>query len=57
MIKLPQEVTTFMDSFKNAKYEIYLVGGAVRHLLLGEPVKNWDFTSNARPEKDRRSEF
>jgi putative nucleotidyltransferase with HDIG domain len=51
MIKLPQEVTTFMDSFKNAKYEIYLVGGAVRHLLLGEPVKNWDFTSNARPEE------
>lgn len=34
-----------------AGYEIYLVGGAVRDLLLGRPVDDWDFTTNATPEQ------
>jgi tRNA nucleotidyltransferase (CCA-adding enzyme) len=28
----------------------YLVGGAVRDLLLGRPIKDWDVATNARPE-------
>ena len=31
--------------------EIYVVGGAVRDLLLGKEVKDWDFATNLTPEK------
>lgn len=51
MIKLPKAVLDFMAVFQNNKYQIYVVGGAVRDLLLDKPVDNWDFTTNATPEK------
>ena len=31
-------------------FECYLVGGSVRDLLLGRPVYDYDFATNARPE-------
>lgn len=40
-----------MDQFKTAGYEIYVVGGVVRDLLLDKPTKDWDFTTNATPEQ------
>ncbi|KKP85637.1 MAG: tRNA nucleotidyltransferase/poly(A) polymerase [Candidatus Roizmanbacteria bacterium GW2011_GWA2_35_8] len=40
-----------MTIFKKNKYEIYVVGGAVRNLLLNKEVTNWDFTTNAIPEE------
>ncbi len=40
-----------MDAFKNQGFQIYVVGGAVRDLLLGKEVKNWDFATNATPDK------
>lgn len=51
MMVLPQFVIDFMDVFRKNNFQIYLVGGAVRHLLMNEPVKNWDFTTDAPPEK------
>jgi tRNA nucleotidyltransferase/poly(A) polymerase len=51
MIQLPVEVHTFMETIREHGYEVYVVGGAVRNLLLGLPVTNWDFTTNADPEK------
>lgn len=48
---LPQQVTGFMNQFKDAGFEIYLVGGAVRHMLLGQDTHNWDFTTNATPQQ------
>lgn len=50
MIKLEPEVTAFMSRFEKAGYEIYVVGGALRNLVLGKPVTNWDFTTSAHPE-------
>lgn len=38
-----------MDVFKKAGFQIYLVGGAVRHLIEGKKAKNWDFTTSADP--------
>ncbi len=35
---------------KDAGFECYLVGGAVRDLLLGRPAGDIDLTTNARPE-------
>jgi len=51
MIKLPKAISDFMTIFNKNKYEIYVVGGAVRNLLLNKEVTNWDFTTNAIPEE------
>lgn len=51
MIKLPDIVQKFMDKFQNKGYQIYIVGGATRNLLLNREVKNWDFTTSAKPEE------
>ncbi|MEK7127361.1 MAG: HDIG domain-containing metalloprotein, partial [Patescibacteria group bacterium] len=43
-----------MDIIKrlaDAGFEGYLVGGAVRDMLLKRPTKDWDYTTNASPEK------
>ncbi len=49
--KLPKEVTTILNKFKGANYQICIVGGAVRDLILGREVKDWDFTTDAKPEE------
>ncbi|MBI4086865.1 HD domain-containing protein [Candidatus Kaiserbacteria bacterium] len=47
---IPEEVRKVAEVIENAGYEAYLVGGCVRDLLLGREPKDWDFTTNARPE-------
>ncbi|MBI5742493.1 MAG: HD domain-containing protein [Candidatus Niyogibacteria bacterium] len=37
-------------ALKDAGYEAYLVGGCVRDLLIGRKPKDWDITTNAKPE-------
>ncbi|MDR3581994.1 MAG: nucleotidyltransferase, partial [Candidatus Pacebacteria bacterium] len=32
-------------------FEAYLVGGCVRDMMLGRTSKDWDVTTNARPEQ------
>jgi tRNA nucleotidyltransferase/poly(A) polymerase len=51
MINLPKDVIELFNIFKKNKYQIYVVGGAVRNLLLDKPVDNWDFTTSATPEQ------
>ena len=51
MIPLPQPVTEFMKTFRESGHKVYLVGGAVRNLLLNKEVTNWDFTTNATPDQ------
>ena len=51
MIKLPEAVLDFMTVFKKHKFQIYVVGGAVRDLLLNKIVTNWDFATDAEPEE------
>ena len=48
---IPQEIIKIHTLFKEAGYEIYLVGGCVRNMLLNKVVKDWDFTTNATPEQ------
>ena len=38
---------------KNAKYKAYLVGGAVRDILLGRKPKDFDVVTDAKPEQIR----
>lgn len=55
MIKLPANILKFMDIFTGNGYRVYVVGGAVRDLLLKKNPPaggiNWDFTTNAKPEE------
>lgn len=48
--KLPPEVVVLGEKFNQANYQLFLIGGAVRDLLLKKEVKDWDFTTNATPE-------
>lgn len=38
-------------TLENGGFEAYLVGGCVRDLLLDKKPKDWDVTTNARPEQ------
>lgn len=51
MFTLPGYVIDLMKNFQSQSFEIYLVGGAVRDLLLKRSTENWDFTTNATPEQ------
>jgi len=48
--KIPAPVFNIFEKFTNSDYEIYLVGGGVRDLLLGRKIHDCDFTTNAHPE-------
>lgn len=47
---IPLEVRTVTDKLRSSGYEAYLVGGCVRDLILGKKPKDWDVTTNAKPE-------
>ena len=49
--KIPTEVTLVMDKLQENNYEAYLVGGCVRDILREKDPKDWDITTNARPEQ------
>ena len=51
MLPLPQSITDFLNIFKKNKYQVYVVGGAIRELLLGHTIDNWDFATNATPDE------
>ena len=44
------EVNKIFKKLEDAGYETYLVGGCVRNILLGMPVKDWDLATIATPE-------
>ncbi len=48
---LPEKVEKLVKKFRENKAEIYVVGGAVRDLILEREVKDWDFTTNLKPEE------
>jgi tRNA nucleotidyltransferase/poly(A) polymerase len=50
-IDLPKEVLEIINIFKKKGFKIYIVGGAVRDLLMGKFVYDWDFTTNATPKQ------
>jgi poly(A) polymerase/tRNA nucleotidyltransferase (CCA-adding enzyme) len=51
---IPAEVSTVASGLRSAGYEAYLVGGCVRDLFLGRTPKDWDITTNAKPEDIQR---
>lgn len=51
MIKIPENLNEIAKKLENAGYEAFFVGGCVRDLLMGKKPKDFDITTNARPEK------
>lgn len=48
---MPQFVLNILRNFNDEGFEIYIVGGAVRDLIMKKAVTDWDFTTNAKPEE------
>lgn len=51
IFSLPPEVLEVWDKLIQEGYEAWLVGGCVRDLILKRKPKDWDITTNARPEE------
>ena len=49
-IKLPELLIEFGQIFTNAGFKAYLVGGAVRDMLMKVPPHDWDIATNATPQ-------
>ena len=50
-MQLPSEIKNILQKLQEAGYEGYIVGGCVRDLLMNKNPKDWDVTTNAKPEK------
>lgn len=50
-VSLTPFVKTIIQKFYDSRFEIYIVGGAVRDLLMGKKVSDWDFTTDATPQE------
>lgn len=50
-IKIPKEVEEIINKLEEKDFRAYVVGGAVRNLLLNKEPKDWDICTNAIPEQ------
>jgi tRNA nucleotidyltransferase (CCA-adding enzyme) len=48
---IPEEVSNIAKTLINKGFEAYLVGGCTRDLIIGKKPKDWDITTNAKPEE------
>ena len=46
-ISLPDDLLRIVDIFKAENIEVYLVGGAVRDVVMGKSPKDWDLATSA----------
>jgi len=48
---IPDEIVSIYKKLEKSGFEVYLVGGCVRNLLLKKEVKDWDLTTTATPQQ------
>jgi tRNA nucleotidyltransferase (CCA-adding enzyme) len=48
---VPEAVRWITTTLEDAGFETWVVGGAIRDLLLGHPAGDWDLATRARPEE------
>lgn len=48
---IPKEVSFVTETLSQAGFDAYLVGGCTRDLIIGRTPKDWDITTNAKPEE------
>jgi tRNA nucleotidyltransferase (CCA-adding enzyme) len=49
--KIPLLVKKTLKKIEEHGFEAYIVGGAIRDILMGKLTYDWDFTTNAKPQK------
>ena len=49
-IQVPHILKEFNQIFVDAGYKAYLVGGAVRDVILGSKINDYDVATNATPQ-------
>jgi poly(A) polymerase/tRNA nucleotidyltransferase (CCA-adding enzyme) len=50
-MKIPTHILKIVRDIQASGYEAYIVGGCVRDVLMDKTPKDWDITTNARPEQ------
>ena len=50
-LSLPEKVRHIIDTFAQAGFEAYAVGGCIRDSLLGREPEDWDVTTSAKPNE------
>lgn len=53
MYPLPPQVTLALQKLNHCGFEAWVVGGAVRDLVRGAPVHDWDLTTSALPDETK----
>lgn len=49
--KIPKKIIEIIEKLQENTFEVYVVGGCVRDLLMDRKPKDWDITTNAKPEE------
>ena len=49
--KIPKQVIEILQKLEENNFEAYIVGGCVRDLIMNRMPKDWDVTTNAKPEE------
>lgn len=47
---VPKEVVSVIETLESSGFKAFAVGGCVRDVLLGRKPKDWDITTDAKPE-------
>ena len=50
-VKIPEDLIKVGKIFKDHGFQSYLVGGAVRDMLMGKKAHDWDIATDAKPEE------
>ncbi len=50
-MKIPINLLKVIEKLEKSKFEVFVVGGSVRDLLLEKKPKDWDLTTSAKPEE------
>jgi poly(A) polymerase/tRNA nucleotidyltransferase (CCA-adding enzyme) len=50
-MKIPEFIIETIKKLEKSGFEAFIVGGCVRDFLMGAEPKDWDITTNARPEE------
>ncbi len=53
-LKIPKDVVAVIAKLQGAGFEAYIVGGAIRDLLLNRKPKDFDLSTSATPEQIRK---
>ena len=53
-LSVPETVKVVAETLHTQGFEVYVVGGCVRGLLMNREIADWDLTTNATPEEIQR---